>query len=299
MGQADRSRYNDTHGKDTRTRAKGAASINLEQMIPYSVRARAAPATWMTLDLRRSVCARLARALRSPYRFRLRRTPGFGIAATLLARAHRAPAPPIPGREPARLRPPMLAASLCLIAVPGRSPAAAGAAGRTARAVLRRLRLLRGAPHVQRGHRALEPHPHRPVHGRLPLHRRAARPTSARDLPATRFALVLVLLPPLSPSAASPSRSEPCPSGSAAPRPYPKFSYPRKAARQCCASAPSPTGCELSPAARRRRRPLLAVHRASSSGALSFVVVYFFSDRFSVSARVPLAPSPHGVRRSC
>ena len=93
----------------------------------------------------------------------------LGIAATLLARR----IVPLSSHHWARFGSlaAMLAASLCLIAAPEFPSAAVplGYSGRLAGS----LRLLRDTPHVQRGHRAFEPHPHRPVHGGIPLHRRA------------------------------------------------------------------------------------------------------------------------------
>ena len=191
---------------------------------------------------------------------RLRRTPGFGIAATLLARR----IVPLNAHRWARFGSlaAMLAASLCLIAAPEFPSAAVPLAAAGA---------LLGAF----GFCAI-----------LLMFNEAIVPLSliriALFTAASRFIAVPLtyLCQGLSRRRASPScscscrccrrglprsaRSGPCPSGRRAARAYPKFSYPREAARRCCASTPSPTGCELSPAAGGRRGALVAVDRASS-----------------------------------
>lgn len=114
-----------------------------------------------------------------------------------------------------------------------------------------------------------------------------------QGLAGTRFALVLVLLPLLSLSClALAFRS--LPERERVVRPYPKFSYPWKPLAVLCI-------CAFAYGMRTAQLPEGAGVHSSLSTALVmgtfFVVVYFFSDRFSVSAlfRSPLLLMVCGV----
>ena len=205
---------------------------------------------------------------------------GFGIAATLLARR----IVPLNAHRWARFGSlvAMLAASLCLIAAPEFPSAAVPLA--TAGALLGAFGF---CAILLMFNEAIVP---------LSLIRIALFTAASRfiavpmtyvcqGLAGTRFALVLVLLPLLSLGCLAWLSVPPERPGGAA---HPKFSRPRNRSQCWCIYA-SPTECAPAqlpevPASIRRCRP------RSSPGGFFKSSIYFFSDRFSVSAlfRSPL-----------
>lgn len=259
---------------------------NLEQMIPYLF-ALGCVRTWMTLTFAApsGLLLELPFDLHTVFDYAY---AGFGIAATLLARR----IVPLNAHRWARFGSlaAMLAASLCLIAAPEFPLAAVPLAAAGA---------LLGAfgfcAILLMFNEAIVP---------LSLIRIALFTAASRfiavpmtylcqGLAGTRFALVLVLLPLLSLGClALAFRS--LPERERVVRPYPKFSYPWKPLAVLCIYA-------FAYGMRTAQLPEGAGVHSSLSTALVmggfFVVVYFFSDRFSVSAlfRSPLLLMVCGV----
>ena len=259
---------------------------NLEQMIPYLF-ALGCARTWMTLTFA-APSGLLLELPFDPHTVFDYAYAGFGIAATLLARR----IVPLNAHRWARFGSlaAMLAASLCLIAAPEFPSAAVPLAAAGA---------LLGAfgfcAILLMFNEAIVP---------LSLIRIALFTAASRfiavpmtylcqGLAGTRFAVVLVLLPLLSLGClvlafrSLPEREREA-------RPYPKFSYPWKPLAVLCIYA-------FAYGMRTAQLPEGAGVHSSLSTALVmggfFVVVYFFSDRFSVSAlfRSPLLLMVCGV----
>ena len=259
---------------------------NLEQMIPYLF-ALGCARTWMTLTFAAPSGLSLELPF-DPHTVFDYAYAGFGIAATLLARR----IVPLNAHRWARFGSlaAMLAASLCLIAVSEFPSAAVPLA--TAGALLGAFGF---CAILLMFNEAIVP---------LSLIRIALFTAASRfiavpmtylcqGLAGTRFALVLVLLPLLSLSClALAFRS--LPERERVVRPYPKFSYPWKPLAVLCI-------CAFAYGMRTAQLPEGAGVHSSLSTALVmvtfFVVVYFFSDRFSVSAlfRSPLLLMVCGV----
>lgn len=268
------------------TSSKRRRLDNLEQMIPYLF-ALGCARTWMTLTFAAPNGPFLELPF-DPHTVFDYAYAGFGIAATLLARR----IVPLNAHRWARFGSlaAMLAASLCLIAAPEFPSAAVPLAAAGA---------LLGAfgfcAILLMFNEAIVP---------LSLIRIALFTAASRfiavpmtylcqGLAGTRFALVLVLLPLLSLGClvlafrSLPEREREA-------RPYPKFSYPWKPLAVLCIYA-------FAYGMRTAQLPAGAGVHSSLSTALVmggfFIVVYFFSDRFSVSAlfRSPLLLMVCGV----
>lgn len=259
---------------------------NLEQMIPYLL-ALGCARTWMTLTFAAPSGLSLELPF-DPHTVFDYAYAGFGIAATLLARR----IVPLSSHHWARFGSlaAMLAASLCLIAAPEFPSAAVSLA--TAGTLLGAFGF---CAILLMFNEAIVP---------LSLIRIALFTAASRfiavpmtylcqGLAGTRFALVLVLLPLLSLGClALAFRS--LPERERVVRPYPKFSYPWKPLAVLCIYA-------FAYGMRTAQLPEGAGVHSSLSTALVmgtfFVVVYFFSDRFSVSAlfRSPLLLMVCGV----
>lgn len=270
-------RYNGPMEKTPALREKRRLD-NLEQMIPYLF-ALGCARTWMTLTFA-APGAGLAVPF-DPHVLFDYLYAGFGIAATLLARSlaplHRHPWAK-PGAAGA-----MLAASLCIIAVPA-APEAAGALAVGA-AVFGSFGF---CTVLLMYNEAMVP---------LSLIRIALYSATSRfiavplaylcqGLSGDRFAVVLVLLPLVAVgSLALAFRA--LPERETTPRAYPKFSFPVKPLAVLCIYA-------FAYGLRSAQLPAGAgVHSSLSTAIVMggfFIVVYFFSDRFSVSAlfRSPL-----------
>lgn len=262
-----------------RTRRPWRRIDHLEQMIPYLF-ALGCARTWMTLTFAAPAGMPVPLAF-DPHMVFDYVYAALGIAATIFAR-RLAPLHGQPWAKPAACVA-MLAASLCIVSAPA-APNLAGGLG-IAAAVLGAFGF---CAVLLMYNEAIVP---------LSLMRIALYTAASRfiavpitylcqGLDAERLAAVLVLLPLISVGCLVLAFRQ-LPARDLAPRTYPKFSYPVKPLAVLCIYA-------FAYGLRTHQLPEGAGVHSSLSTALVmgafFVVVYFFSDRFSVSAlfRSPL-----------
>lgn len=262
-----------------RTRRPWRRIDHLEQMIPYLF-ALGCARTWMTLTFAAPAGAPAALAL-DPHMVFDYVYAALGIAVTVFAR-RLAPLHGHPWAKPAACAA-MLAASLCIIAAPA-VPSLAGGLGLAA-AVLGAFGF---CAMLLMYNEAIVP---------LSLMRIALYTAASRfiavpltylcqGLNAERLAAVLVLLPLISVGSLVLAFRQ-LPARDLAPKAYPKFSFPVKPLVVLCIYA-------FAYGLRTHQLPEGAGVHSSLSTALVmgafFIVVYFFSNRFSVSAlfRSPL-----------